>query len=497
MDIFSLFKKPKGNTISADVTTPKKSGSLTPGRVSVSNDSSDLLTFLGGKTQTVANPSFRSELVPLIRDLFKVNPDMSIAVLDMFKLANTTHKISFPYNSSQEEANMRKHLLGVSDKWLNYTNGVDGLVNKLIVQCLIGGAMSFECVPNDKLDGLSTIVFLNPEDIKFFRETNGVYHPYQVNKHSIPNTKKSKPEYIRLNLESYRYIAQYNDTDEPYGIPPFLSSLDSLKTQSDMKTNIKNLMETLGIMGFMEALVQKPDQLPSESNRSYLARLEQYLVKTKKNLSQGMKDGLVVGYKDEHEFNLNSTTQNMSGVDSIYSLNQQSVANGLGVNGGIIGLSGANSGEAQGVMLSKLISQLYNIQSLASYALRFIYSLELRLAGYNNKGIKVEFTTSTVTDEIKVQQGREYKVNNLIKLYTYGIISLEQFAFEMGYTSPDKDEPRLSLEDLIGKGQKIDTGTSDGTKKTKREADKDKSDRRGRDKSNPSPARRDSQTKER
>ena len=264
-----------------------------------------------------------------------------------------------------------------------------------------------------------------------------------------------------------------------------------------MKTNIKNLMETLGIMGFMEALVQKPDQLPSESNRSYLARLEQYLVKTKKNLSQGMKDGLVVGYKDEHEFNLNSTTQNMSGVDSIYSLNQQSVANGLGVNGGIIGLPGANSGEAQGVMLSKLISQLYNIQSLASYALKFIYSLELRLAGYNNKGIKVEFTTSTVTDEIKVQQGREYKVNNLIKLYTYGIISLEQFAFEMGYTSPDKDEPRLSLEDLLGKGQKIDTGTSDGTKKTKREADKDKSDRRGRDKSNPSPARRDSQTKER
>ena len=46
MDIFSLFKKPKGNTISVDVTTPKKSGSLTPGRVSVSNDSSDLLTFL-------------------------------------------------------------------------------------------------------------------------------------------------------------------------------------------------------------------------------------------------------------------------------------------------------------------------------------------------------------------------------------------------------------------------------------------------------------------
>ncbi len=49
----------------------------------------------------------------------------------------------------------------------------------------------------------------------------------------------------------------YNDTDEPYGIPPFMASLDSLKGQHDMKTNFKHIMEICGMVGFLEALMEK------------------------------------------------------------------------------------------------------------------------------------------------------------------------------------------------------------------------------------------------
>lgn len=47
-------------------------------------------------------PSFRTEIIPLIRDLYKVNPDVSIALQDMFKLSNTGHTISFPNNTPEE-----------------------------------------------------------------------------------------------------------------------------------------------------------------------------------------------------------------------------------------------------------------------------------------------------------------------------------------------------------------------------------------------------------
>ena len=52
-----------------------------------------------------------------------------------------------------------------------------------------------------------------------------------------------------------------------------------------------------------------------------------------------MKDGVVAGYIDDHEFKLNSTTKELGNIEKPWNMNQQSVANGLGVNGSIIGVS--------------------------------------------------------------------------------------------------------------------------------------------------------------
>ena len=157
-------------TKSEDVT-------VSPGRVSAPDDnSSDLVLSMKGLTKLIT-PSFRTDLIPLIRDLYKVNPDMSIAVQDMFKLANTGHTIEFPYNTAEEAKKMRKHLAEVSAEWGKYIGGINGLVNKIIVQALIGGAASIEAVPNMKLDGISTILFIKPETIVFKRDSDGRYHP--------------------------------------------------------------------------------------------------------------------------------------------------------------------------------------------------------------------------------------------------------------------------------------------------------------------------------
>ena len=135
-------------------------GVIPPGRVSVPNDSSTL-SILKGLTEMV-DPSFRVELIQLIRDLYKVNPDMGIALQDMFKLGNTGHRILFPNNTPEEATKMRQHLTKVSKNWTTYTAGTDGLINKMIVQLLVGGAISVEAVPKNDLSGVSTIVFINP-----------------------------------------------------------------------------------------------------------------------------------------------------------------------------------------------------------------------------------------------------------------------------------------------------------------------------------------------
>lgn len=464
----------------------KDTSSIPPGRVSIPDDSSQGLVVSLRDITNLVTPSFRSNIIPLIRDLYKVNPDMSIAIQDMFKLSNTGHTISFPNNTPEEAKKMKEHLSMVSKRWSNYTAGINGLVNRFIVQCLTSGAISIEAVPNNKLDGISTIVFVNPENIYFRRLENGVYHPYQKNPYTILN---DKPDFIKLNTETYIYVGMYNDTDEPYGVPPFMAALDSIKGQHDMRINFKHIMELMGMVGFLEAKMEKPPREPNESVQAYRARLNNTLVKLKKNMMGGLKDGIVTGYKEDHEFKLNSTTQSLQNLEKPWAMNQQSVANGLGINSNIIGVQTSNTEGGAGILLSKMISQLKNIQMLVSHILEFIYTLELRLSGFNNKGIKVEFGTSTISDELKVQQGLEYKIRNLQALYNQGIINQQQYAWAMGYEKPDQKEPRQINNDI--------SDIEDSAKKQKREADKDKSDRKTRDKNNPMPKRKDQDTKTR
>lgn len=464
----------------------KDTSSIPPGRVSVPDDSSQGLVVSLRDITNLVTPSFRSNIIPLIRDLYKVNPDMSIAIQDMFKLSNTGHTISFPNNTLEEAKKMKEHLSMVSKRWSNYTAGINGLVNRFIVQCLTSGAISIEAVPNNKLDGISTIVFVNPENIYFRRLENGVYHPYQKNPYTILN---DRPDFIKLNTETYIYVGMYNDTDEPYGVPPFMAALDSIKGQHDMRVNFKHIMELMGMVGFLEAKMEKPPREPNESVQAYRARLNNTLVKLKKNMMGGLKDGIVTGYKEDHEFKLNSTTQSLQNLEKPWAMNQQSVANGLGINSNIIGVQTSNTEGGAGILLSKMISQLKNIQMLVSHILEFIYTLELRLSGFNNKGIKVEFGTSTISDELKVQQGLEYKIRNLQALYNQGIINQQQYAWAMGYEKPDQKEPRQINNDI--------SDIEDSAKKQKREADKDKSDRKTRDKNNPMAKRKDQDTKTR
>ena len=459
---------------------------ITPGRVSVPDESVGSEIYTLRDFTSMVNPSFRVEIIQLIRNLYKVNPDVGKAVRDMYQLTNTGHQILFPNNTDKEAKEMNDHLEKVTKHWSNYTAGIDGLVNRMVVQAFIGGAISIEGVPNQDLTGLATVLFVKPETIVFRRENNGVYQPYQRNN----NFLKVNKDYIKLNTQTYKYISIFNDTDEPYGIPLFMMALDSIKTQSDMKVNIKHIMENAGMLGFMEVLIAKDDQGAGESKERYKRRLTHDLLTAKRNLKDGMKDGIVVGYKDDHEFNLHSTTKDMSNMDKPWNMNQQSVANGLGVNSSLIGVSTANTEGGAGINLSTLISQLKNMQTLLSNALEFLYSLELRLAGFNCKGIKIHWYPATVSDDVKIQQARLYKTQINNALYRDGIINLLQYAQDMGYDNPDQDEPRVPLEQQNGNSPTI--SDEDKDKDTK-----NKSARRSRDKDSAVPKRKDQNPKAR
>ena len=286
---------------------------------------------------------------------------------------------------------------------------------------------------------------------------------------------------------TYQYFGLYSDEDTPYGIPPFLASMKAISTQKDMKDNIHHILNQLGLLGYHETKVQKPDQFAHESDTVYQQRINKLLADTKRNIIQGFKEGVVVGFEEDHEFQFHSTTKNLNGVTDLFNMNENQIANGLKTSPAFLGVKSGSTESFLSIVFTKTLSQLKNVQKILSSVLRKGYELELTLAGYDPKLLtSVEFKSSTVTDDLKLQQGKEIKQRVLHALWVDGIISSEQYSEEMGYTKPHR---------IVKPPEPGAKSNPDVSKKEKREADKNKSDRRSRDKNKPQPKRKDNNTK--
>jgi len=445
---------------------------LPKGRKSQINEGENPVTILKQAVSYV-NPKFNQNCIPVIRDLYKVDPDMGLALMDIVQLTNTGHHIRFDQDTpADEQDKMRKHLRKVSGGWLDGVSGIDGIVSRLIAQIWIGGAISAEKVIKLNLRGISRIGLVNPELIRY-GITNGRYEPYQIVNH-FKTQVLNESGYIKLNPLTYTYDALITDEEIPYGTPPFLSALKSLSSQDKMHTNIDTVLEMLGVLGFLQVGLEKPDMNGDENVDAYTTRLKALLVETKDNVKEGFKDGISVGFKEDHEYEFHSTSSNIQGLDILVNNAKQQVANGLKHHIAFLS-EGGGSESALSIVFTKMLSQLSNVQKMCANTLDDWYNTELRLAGFRPKGLRVEFKPSTITDDLKSQQAKEIKVRNLQALYDQGIIGQEQFAEEAGYEKPNQKDPRVTRdtnvmapaakkEDRNKKDAKSDKGARDKKK---------------------------------
>lgn len=423
---------------------------------------------------TFVNPGYIAEYIPIIRKLSWVNPDVGVAVNDMVQLTNTGHRIKFdPATPADQQEKMKRHLEEKQEQWGDGVSRMHGLINKMVAQTWISGALANEWVPSNDLKGINHLALVNPETIRFqWNKKKLRFLPYQKQDTNTGGVLGER--YVKLNTNTFKYFGLNGDTDIPYGIPPFLTAMSPLTTQSEMDKNIKYIMRQVGLMGFTQLLMEKPGQQAGESDAAYETRLVKVLVEAKNNVMDGITDGTVVGYKDDHEFTFESTTKNLVGVSDIYNQNEVQVANGLKMAPQFLGVGGSGAETGINIIFTKMLSQLQNVQKLVAANLKYGYVLELKLAGFNFKSLHVEFEPSTITDELKFQQSQEYKIRNTENKYLMGVISQQQKADELGY---DKPAEPASLA----------PPNEEGAQKEKRQDQNDKSDKGTRDKAKPQP----------
>lgn len=464
----------------------KKKHVVPPSGAASKRDIPNYISLLN-KSIEVINPDFDFEIVPLIRKLTKLNSDMGQAFSDIIQLANTGIKIKFdPGVKPTEQEKMKKYINSESKKWVTGVAGLDGLVNKIFANLMIGGAVANEWVPNINLDGIEEVRFLYPERIRWTIEKNGKYQAYQLLKHKR-KIDIGDIDLIKLNHNTFNYVGLGSDLDIPYGIPPYSPSLKPISMQEKMLENINFIVEMMGIMGHVEVLMEKPDQKDGESETAYIRRLEGILADLKDRMSKGVRDGISAGFKDDHEFNFNQTTKSAEGATAIFEQNELLIASGLKYDAAFLGRAYGSGGEFITILFTKMLSQLTNLQTIAKHNLEFGINLALRLKGFKYDYLDIEFNKSTITDDLKLQQAREVLIRNLHTLRVDGIINQDQYAEEAGYRKPYKPEPIVPFKEQSNKAE-------DAKKKQDREKDKDSSDRKVRDKNKPQGTTKDRRT---
>lgn len=397
-------------------------------------------------------PDVPFEYLGLLQKLASVNPDISYAVENIVQLGSTNYTIDFGDSVTDAQAKvMRDTLTQTQNKWYKNLNNKAILVSNMLDQLVINGALSVEAIIENDLSGIKSIVLPNPKNIEFmYDEEEGTWQPYQrVNNGFLKGGKLG--DLIKLNTTTYKYYALRNRGEKPYGIPPFLAALEMTDTEIDVLKNFKKVSKNIGIMGFLQILVNRPSRAKStngeymETESEYNSRCLEYLnTMVRPEAEKGFTTGVMTGFKQdfELEFQSNNST-NISGAEKFIEILTIQKHAGLKQDPILLGRP-FNTSEALGrVILDKFASQVASFQGIVACALAELFKLELVLKGFPAPNITVIFEHPNVKDEKLVEDAYATKIDNMEKLYQQGIISQTQRANELGYETPFQLEPRV------------------------------------------------------
>jgi SPP1 gp7 family putative phage head morphogenesis protein len=393
---------------------------------------------------TIINPDYPPEFLEVLQQLAATNPDISYATDNIVRMGTTTYTIEFGDNITTEKAKQMRTVLQDSLRtWYMQSGGSESaLIADLIDQSAVNGALSAEFVVNSDITGIKEIVLVNPKNIVYKYDFKAdSYQPYQwVNTLKLGRVAEDG-NLVKLNTRTYKYFAVKRRGDKPYGIAPFLSALDMTDVEWDVLKNFRRVAKNIGVLGFLQILVNKPKPLPRstdgfvETEEAYNARCKAYLnTMIRPEAEKGFGTGVMTGFREDMEMQFSSNnSSNIGGAKDFVEVITVQKHAGLKQDPILLGRP-FNTSEAMGrVILDKFASQVSSFQGVVADFLAEAFALELVLKGFPSTKVYVTFERPQVSDKVKDEEARAIKIDNVIKLRDANIINQQQAANELGY----------------------------------------------------------------
>lgn len=426
----------KGKANDSFVEKPKKRAlPPTTGRSSVPQFN----TFSPSQKLVEVVPDFAVEWYTTLENLAAYNHDVGFALDNIVQLANTEHEIVFSEETPDEiKKQILREIYDEQDKWYNFSEGMRSFKSDILAQGVINGAISIEIVPDILRKTIYQVVRIPPKYIRFvYDRTQDKYSSYQV----VNYPQGQNTDFmglVKLNPITYKYVAWRRLFEGPYPTPPFLAAVEGLFVQKDMLKNFANIMNKLGMLGFLSVKVEPPEQESGEDETAYFQRCVTYLEDVVyPQLNKNLSNGVVAGFKDSHEFELQGNKMNVSGASDLMKIVELIIFSGLKQDPNMLGRNYSTTETFGRVILAKMLNQVKDWQKMSDSIFKEIYKMFLLVRGYDPEIITdVISEPPTVMDRTKEEEAESKKIGNVKEKRNMGVIDQQEAANELGYEEP-------------------------------------------------------------
>ena len=187
----------------------------------------------------------RADVEDLIDILVDAHPDVSFAVWNFLRLANSGYEINVTNVDNDEEFEQGKEEVDLLVKRLSQPNieqfqtsrDLDKVINQLVFTTVTRGASALEIVPTDGFDDVAFFAAVDPITVDFLYE-NERFVPYQ------------NDEEISLDIPTFFYEELDPFIDDPYGRSPILGALNTVLFQLQVLNDVKAVVHNQGYPRF-------------------------------------------------------------------------------------------------------------------------------------------------------------------------------------------------------------------------------------------------------
>lgn len=393
------------------------------------------------------------ELYDYVELVATYNADFSQAVDNVKNLANPGFNILVNAKDAGKSKAFRGRLASKELEIKSTFGGFHGIVNSLVRQGAIYGAMCGEWVLSADLKDVIDFVLVNPKNIRFFwDEEKQVWQPYQ--KVSIDQIELARKrgqkivnmDCIELNSNTFLYYTVYTSNNNPYGIPPFIAALEPISIQRELTDNFKSIAKKMGMLGILEVVIERFPMEPEETVAEYTSRCQSFLTNYKGVIQDMTKEGGLVHFDDTTVTNL-SISEKAEGAEKLFALNEEQVFSGLHSLPSVQGRSYSSTETYAGVSYEILLRSMGDFTKGAKYIIEQGLWLMDRVWGIGVEEIKLDFSENKALNQLQKAQAEAISISNNEELWRQGVIDQNEFA--QRHNSPAPAKP---LEDPVERG---------------------------------------------